>query len=384
MEASKGNRFDTHVPARMPQSPGVNSEGARRHADDSGHHVSLLARLLKPCSLGMLGSGYYAIPSYWMCPGKQLPFGLYRKTSTGEVVSILEPNSIYSPAADGMHEAASILLRGDSRVRLLSYLDVNLENILAGRLTDPFEKAEFFYYLAYRRLRVAYKNPGNISVFGIKQMADVLVEQILVDKRIMEQVLLIMKDNVYKTAENPECTIMHSLNVGILATFFVAKILKHISRNILKDVALGYFFHDIGMMRIPQKIMDSAGPLAGDEWSLVRQHPYLGLEIIKGIQGISSEMIFIIKDHHERLDGNGYPEALKGEGIHFFVKVCSILDAFEAMSSQRIYRSAFSMTEALRTIKQGVPHEFDPVVFSKIAAFFNSGLMGSRISDHGQ
>ncbi|HQI00324.1 MAG TPA: HD domain-containing phosphohydrolase [Deltaproteobacteria bacterium] len=370
MEASKGSRFDIHVPARMPQSPGVNSEGARRHTDGSEHHLSVLVRLLKPSSLGLLGSGYYSVPSYWMCPGKQSPFGIYRKTSTGEIASILEPDSIYIPGADGTNEPDSVLLRGDSRIRLLSYLDVNLESIIASRLTDPFEKAELFYYFAYRRLRVAYKNPGNITVFGIKQIADILVEQILVDKKIMEQIFLIMRDNIYKTTENPECTIMHSLHVGMLATFFVAKILEHISKNILKDIALCYFFHDIGMMRIPQKIMDSTDPLASDAWSLIRQHPCFGLEIMKEIQGTPSEMTYIIKDHHERLDGNGYPEALKGEGIHFFVKVCSILDAFEAMVSQRTYRRAFSTTEALKIIKQRVPQGYDPVVFSKLAAVF--------------
>ena len=370
MEASKGSRFDIHVPARMPQSPGVNSEGARRQTDDPGPHLSVLARLLKPCSLGLLGSGYYSIPSYWMCPGRQLPFGVYRKTHTGEIASILEPDSIYISPTDGMPDSASVLVRGDSRIRLLSYLDVNLENIIAHRLTDPFEKAEIFYYLAYRRLRVAYKNPGNITVFGVKQTADILVEQILVDKKIMEQIFLIMKDNIYKTPENPECTIMHSLNVGILATFFVAKILEHISRKTLRDIAISYFFHDIGMMRMPQNILDSTGPLASDAWPLVKQHPYFGFEIMKEIKGIPSEMMYIIKDHHERLDGNGYPMSLKRDGIHFFVKVCSIVDTFEAMISQRTYRSAFSTTEALKIIKQRVPHGYDPVVFSKLAAFF--------------
>lgn len=372
MESSKGSRFDTQVPARMPQSPGVNSDGSRRQIDNSGTHSSSLARLLKPCSLGMLGSGYYSMPSYWICPGKQVPFGIYRKTKTGEVTSILEPKSTYDPASNN---PSSVLLRGDSRIKLLTYLDVNLEEIIASCLTDPFEKAEIFYYLAYRRLRVAYKNPGTISVFGIKQIAKILVEQILVDKKIVEQIFVIMQDNIYKTMENPECIIMHSLNVGILATFFVAKILEHISRSIMKNVSLSYFFHNVGMMRMPQKIMDFTGPLAGDQWPLVRQHPYLGLEMMKEIKEIPSEMVYIVRDHHERLDGKGYPRLLRGEGIHFFVKVCSIIDAFDAMISPRTYRNAYSILEALKMIKQRVPHEYDPVVFSNLlSVFLDNGL----------
>jgi HD-GYP domain-containing protein (c-di-GMP phosphodiesterase class II) len=376
MEASKENRFDIHVPARMPQSPGVNSEGARRQTeDDAGPHVSVLARLLKPYSLGLLGSGHYSIPSYWICPGKQVSFGIYKKTQTGEITSILEPNSTYIPAANDMHESRSLLLRGDSRVKLLSYLDVNLEEIITNRLRNPFEKAEIFYYLAYRRLRVAYKNPGRITMFGIRQTADILVEHVLTDRRVVEQMFIIMQDNIYKTMENPECTIMHSLNVGILSTFLVAKILEHIPRNILKNVALSFFFHNVGMMRIPQKIIDSPGPLASDAFLLVQRHPYMGLEIMKEIRGIPSEMINIIKDHHERLDGNGYPKSLRAEDIHFFVKVCSIVDAFDAMISQRTYRNALSITETLKMINQRIPNEYDPIIFSKLLSVFHDNEM---------
>lgn len=371
MESSQENGFDIHVPMRMPQSPGANSDTARGQGFDSGSRTNLFARILKEGQHGPITQGYYSVPHHWICRGSRIPFGVYAKDSTGEIALILEPNRVFVPDDQENHAGPpSVFLQKDSRAEFLYYLDENLDEIVADSRMSPSEKAEIFYYLAFRRLKTSYNGPGRVAVASMKQLIALMTEQILPDKEALKQVFSLMQDNVCKTSEHPGCAIMHSLNVGILSTFFVMKVLEHLSRDTLEKISLGYFFHNVGMMRLPAKVVDYTGPLTDAVWPLIRQHPHWGLDIMKSSQAVTREMAHIIMDHHERPDGNGYPGSLKGTDIHFFVKVCAIMDAFDAMISQRPYRKALTLVEALKHIKQKVPHEYDAAIFSKLILIF--------------
>jgi hypothetical protein len=373
MDFSQRSRFDRNVPSRMPHSPGVNSERAMRYPAGSTAHSSLFTRLLSAGPKGALRPGYYSVPSYWICEGRRLPFGMFQKTITGEVIQVCEPNRIYLPLDKipiSVEDPSVVLLKKESRLDLLHYLDRNLDEILGHPGISIPEKAELFYYMGYRRLRACYRNPGRITLGGVKGLIALMVEEIFVSKETVKGVFALVQDNVCKTTEHPECAIMHSLNVGILATFFVMKVLENLSREILEEVALGYFLHNIGMMRLPQKIVDYGGPLGDTTWPLIRQHPAWGLEIVQGIEEPTREVAHIIMDHHEKLNGKGYPRALTGADMHFFVKVCGLVDSFNAMIAERTYRQALQVVDALKEIKQKIPHEYDPTIFSKLILVF--------------
>jgi HD-GYP domain-containing protein (c-di-GMP phosphodiesterase class II) len=373
MESQQGSRFDSNVPSRMPQSPGVNSGLSRRHPTGTGPRFSLFTRLLTPPPQGALRPGFYSIPEHWICQGRRLPFGMYRKTPTGEVIRVCEPNRIFLPgdgSPEGGEDHGTVLLKKESRLDLLHYLDRNLDDIVAGSRMDVPEKAEIFYYMAYRRLRAAYRTPNRITLGGVKGFIALMVEQILGDREAVKEVFALAQENVCMTTAHPECSIMHSLNVGILSTFFVMKVLGNLSRDTLEEVSLGYFLHNIGMMRLPQKVVDYRGALGGAAWTLLRQHPAWGLEIVKGIEEPSREVAHIIMDHHEKLGGKGYPRALTGVDIHFFVKVCSLVDSFNAMISERSYRPAMQVVDALKGIKGNIPNDYDPAIFSKLILVF--------------
>ncbi len=357
----------------MPQSPGVNSERALRYPAGSAGHTSLFTRLLDAGPKGALRPGYYSIPSHWICEGRRLPFGMFRKTITGEVIQVSEPNRIYVPMDRiplAVEDPSVFLLKKESRLDLLHYLDRNLDDILAHPAVSTAEKAELFYYMGYRRLRACYRIPNRMTLGGVKGLIALMVEQVLVDRDTVKGIFALVQDNFCRTTEHPDCAIMHSLNVGILATFFVMKVLENLSREILEEVSLGYFLHNIGMMRLPQKVMEHAGELSDTAWTLIRQHPAWGVEMVRGIEEPSREVAHIIMDHHERPDGKGYPRALTGIDIHFFVKVCSLMDSFGAMIAQRPYRKALQVVDALKGIKGKIPNEYDPALFSKLILVF--------------
>jgi len=288
----------------------------------------------------------------------------------GKVKIMHECNRVYAPdekAAQGPSEGRQwVFIDKRSASELLYYLNDNLDEILSSPYLSSSEKAEFFYYMAFRRIKNAFRMPARISVADMKQIIAIMIEQIFKDPEALGEVFSLMQQNVCRAPSHPMVTFGHSLNVGILATWFVMKVLGGLKRDTLEEVSLGYFFHNIGMMRIPGKVLNKEGSLSDGPWSCLRQHPQWGYEIMTKIRGMTPEMAHIVLEHHERPDGSGYPRSLSGTDIHFFVKVCAIMDTLDALISPRVYRQPMTLLDALKFMKERTPREYDPAIFSKL------------------
>ena len=112
----------------------------------------------------------------------------------------------------------------------------------------------------------------------------------------------------------------------------------------------GFLLHDIGKIGVPDAILRKNAPLNGDEWTLMRLHPEIGIKILKGIPFLkdASEIVYY---HHERWDGRGYPQGLKGDEIPLGARVFAVADSFDAMTSNRPYRSAMPIEDALAELE---------------------------------
>lgn len=117
--------------------------------------------------------------------------------------------------------------------------------------------------------------------------------------------------------------------------------------------------HDIGKVNIPDHILMKPAKLTLEEFEVIKTHPVVGVEAIKKVQGLD-QSLDVIKSHHERWDGKGYPDQLKGEEVSQLARITSIADAFDAMTSSRSYRSALSVDEAYSRIIDGKGTQFDP------------------------
>jgi HD-GYP domain-containing protein (c-di-GMP phosphodiesterase class II) len=117
--------------------------------------------------------------------------------------------------------------------------------------------------------------------------------------------------------------------------------------------------HDIGKVNIPDQILMKPDRLTLEEFEVIKTHPLVGMEAVKKVQGLD-QSLDVIKSHHERWDGKGYPDQLKGEEISHLARIVSIADAFDAMTSSRSYRSALSVDEANKRILEGKGTQFDP------------------------
>jgi ribonuclease P protein subunit RPR2 len=128
------------------------------------------------------------------------------------------------------------------------------------------------------------------------------------------------------------------------------------------ELGFGFFLHDIGKVGIPESILCKAGPLSGAEWEVMRTHPTIGAQIVAPIRFLGDAAALVIRHHHERFDGRGYPEGLAGDDIPIAARIFSIADSFDAMTSDRPYRRALAVDRALDEIRGGAGTQFDPEV----------------------
>ncbi len=129
------------------------------------------------------------------------------------------------------------------------------------------------------------------------------------------------------------------------------------------EVGYGFFLHDIGKVGIPEAVLCKPGPLDPDEWDIMRAHPTIGAKIVEPIRFLA-DAVEIVRCHHERWDGRGYPSGLAAEGIPLAARIFSVVDSFDAMTNDRPYRDSMSCERAFEQIRQGSGTQFDPSVAS--------------------
>lgn len=123
--------------------------------------------------------------------------------------------------------------------------------------------------------------------------------------------------------------------------------------------------HDIGKIAVPDSILLKRGPLSADDWKLMREHPIVGERICAPLKSFRL-VLPIIRHHHEKFDGSGYPDGLRGDQVPITARVLQIVDVYDALATERPYKQALSMTDALQTMKQEVAKGWwDPFIFNQ-------------------
>ncbi len=137
-----------------------------------------------------------------------------------------------------------------------------------------------------------------------------------------------------------------------------------LSKKERETVNFGAVLHDIGKLGVYETILNKPGELTDDEWSIVQSHPEMGANIIKDMKFLRSACD-LVRHHHERLDGDGYPDGLRGEEISLGARIVAIADSFDAMTSDRPYRKAYTVKEAMKKLKQQ-NDKFDQNIVEKL------------------
>ena len=129
----------------------------------------------------------------------------------------------------------------------------------------------------------------------------------------------------------------------------------------LRRLRIGGLFHDVGKIGVPDNILQKNGKLSDDEYSEIKNHPTIGAHILSSAS-IFQDIIPIVKHHHERFDGRGYPGQLKGEEIPYLARIAAVADSFDAMTSRRVYRDSLPINVVIEEIEKNKGTQFDPSV----------------------
>ena len=143
------------------------------------------------------------------------------------------------------------------------------------------------------------------------------------------------------------------------------------SQDELEILEYAGILHDIGKIGIPDSVLRKPGPLTPEEWEIIRQHPVIGASIIEGIAFLE-EARKLALHHHERYDGTGYPDSLAGEDIHLGARLLAVADSFDSMTTDRAYRTAMSIDDALDELRRSCGTQLCPIAVEAFISGFGS------------
>jgi len=208
------------------------------------------------------------------------------------------------------------------------------------------------FYRSYRGLP--------LDVESVRKTVDKIIDEILTN----DFILLNLQD--IKSFDN--YIFSHSLSVTLLS-ILMGKNLGY-NKRFLRDMGIGCMLHDIGKLDISKEILEKPERLTEEEYEIVKFHTNYGYRrIIDQDEGLPATSAHVALEHHERLNGSGYPRGLKGEEIHIFSRIASIADVYDAMTSDRIYRPAYPPHEAVEFIMGGSGSLFE---YNLVKSFLKS------------
>ena len=193
-----------------------------------------------------------------------------------------------------------------------------------------------------------------------------------------KNVLLYLQDIDYAS----EYLFMHSVNVGLFS--IVIGIAMNLPHDELCLLGMGGLLHDFGKTRISSGILDKQGGLSLAEFNEIKEHASLGYNMLKLDGNLDHRIMFMALQHHERSNGSGYPWGISHDKIHHLARIVAVADVYDALTTDRVYRSRLTTFSAMKMINEGNRIHFDPHVieaFNKVAVPYHIG--SSVVLNHG-
>jgi putative nucleotidyltransferase with HDIG domain len=178
-----------------------------------------------------------------------------------------------------------------------------------------------------------------------------------------------------KLAQKDAYTEQHTRRVALLAVQ-VGETLG-LSRSRLRALAIGGLVHDIGKLSVPDAVLKKPGSLDEHEYEVVKRHAELGAKLIDELGGFPGSVRRLVRDHHERLDGTGYPAGLRAEDLSLDTRILAVCDVFDALISPRVYRGAWTQADAMALLRAGAGTSFD----ARCVEALDDVLAGEELQD---
>ena len=242
------------------------------------------------------------------------------------------------------HGVKDLYVSSKNRDGYQKYIETHIQDIIDDDTIGETAKATILYDTAKLMMIDVFIKPAEIkNIERGMALVETTVQHSLRSRNAFHNMLRVMAFDY--------TTYTHSVNVCTFA-LALAQFTGIDKPEDLRRLGVGALLHDVGKTRIPEPILHKKGALTPDEWKLVEKHPQWGFEIILETDLIPHESHYPILQHHERECGSGYPHGLKAGEIHPYGKIVAIADAFDAMTTQRVYRHAVDSFPALKEMHE--------------------------------
>jgi len=284
----------------------------------------------------------------YLIPGDSGPPLLYRERDlvfTPEALQRLRDNQV-----------RELLIPADQNGRYLRYLERNLRAILEDPAVPIDEKSEVVYCSAQGLVQSILQDPrAHDLVSRSRGMVESTVELLHAERNAFEELLKVTSFDYY--------THTHSVNVFVFTVALGQRIGYDLAT--LREVGQGALLHDLGKSQLDPHIINSKGKLTPAQWDAIRRHPVLGYEILREHSGLDDLVLDVARHHHEKLNGAGYPDGLSASSISPYVRITTIADIFDALTTRRAYKGALGSFPALRLMKNEMKNELDRTLFAQ-------------------
>jgi putative nucleotidyltransferase with HDIG domain len=279
----------------------------------------------------------------------------------------LAPVDLYMRAGAGgdftLYKAAHMPLTAETRDRLLTrgtevlyihkkdqeayqdYVEENLIAIVRDDLIPYRDACRIVYDSSARVVHDVFDDPrSGRNLKRAETMVEGVVISILKSPGALWEILSLASHDYY--------TYTHSVQVSVLLVGASRELLDVSDADLLKRIGHGGMLHDIGKTRISNDILYKPGPLTDEEFEVIKQHPLMGLELVERHRKLPATSAAIVRSHHERYDGQGYPDGVPGDRMRPVARLSKIVDVYDALTTERAYAPARAPYEALKLMKQ--------------------------------
>jgi len=237
-----------------------------------------------------------------------------------------------------------------------------LGTVIHDKTLPPQKKAQVVKQYSAIMMKNLLESPTAGSIREAKKGISEIVDMIIADDDTAQYMLSITSHDYY--------TYTHSVNVGVLAVSLSKALFEKSRDHDLHELGAGFFLHDLGKVRVDINIIQKQGKLTDEEMNQMKRHPDVGYKILHETGQLTDECGKIVLQHHERVDGMGYPQALRGKEIHIYGRICSIADVFDALTTERPYRKKLEPFQALTLMKNEMMHHFQRDIFEHFVMLF--------------
>jgi len=291
---------------------------------------------------------YVPVPVDIFTPGHGLDFSLYGRSKDGAIAVVCPAGGELTTATlRPWHDLGARVFYVDTGEHRLyqKFAEAAFHEILGRNDLTVQKKFDLTYKTTLELVREAVSTSSLDEVVGERRekWADNLVTLICGDPSAVEGLVSMLSHDYY--------TYTHMVNVSTLATLLAHRLGERDPER-LKVIAGGGLLHDMGKLRINPDTLNKVGPLTPDEWAELKTHPSLGLDLLHGRPDIREAELLIVHEHHEKLDGSGYPLGLRGSEISREAQITTVVDIYDALTCKRPYRPALSHEKASAILAQ--------------------------------